>query len=187
VIIMKTWKKIALTTGLAGLITASAFGAPKTTLSQSAVVQEQEPIHRFELLSRDLPMNSDVYGTWETQGDKELHKLRAETLPISYKGLSLGAVGQHVEEAPLENELGIIGRVAGKINDDTFGKFDVRYFPQSDNVDSYALIKNGKFFADEFSMYNLNTNKGFIRVGADYKIAENFAAGAEFKYLTFFR
>ena len=172
------------TDGIAGEVKQT----PKITITQTELlVRDQKPISRSEMVANGLPLNMDAYFLAEIQGNSELYKLRAQTVPLNYGPFGLGISGQHVEnvngnKSAMHGEIGMVGRIMGKPLEDAFAKADIRYFPSKNIIDSYAFLGAKRIFLDELSSYNTETQQTMLRLGIDYKINKNFLVGIETKF-----
>lgn len=178
----------ALTMQGTSVIAEEVKQTPKITITQTELlVRDQKPISRSEIVANGLPLNMDAYFLAEIQGNSELYKLRAQTVPLNYGPFGLGISGQHVEnvngnKSAMHEEIGIVGRITGKPLESAFAKADIRYFPSEKSIDSYAFLGAKRIFLDELSSYNTETQQVMLRLGIDYKINKNFLMGIETKF-----
>ena len=179
---------IALITQGTNGIVEEAKQTPKIAITQTELlVRDQKPISRSEMVANGLPLNMDAYFLAEIQGNSELYKLRAQTVPLNYGPFGLGISGQHVQQvngnkSTAHDEIGIVGRIMGKPLEGAFAKADIRYFPSEDIFESYAFLGAKRIFLDELSSYNTETRQAMLRLGIDYKINKNFLVGIETKF-----
>lgn len=175
--------------GLVGVLTSPVIAdAPKIIESHAIVAsQNHQPLYRTEGVVTKLPLNSDSYMVWEHQGATDFYKLRAQSLPLRHGPFSLGGTAQHVQstngkKSGFHDEVGLVGRINGKIAGDFSGKADIRYFPEAGEIDTYAFTSGPKVFADVLGSYNTKTGSGFLRPGIEYAIIKRLTAGFEGKF-----
>ncbi len=174
--------------GLVSVLTSPVIAdAPKIIESHAIVAsQNHQPLYRTEGVVTKLPLNSDSYLTWEHRGTTDFYKLRAQSLPLRHSPLSAGITAQHVQstngkKSGFHDEVGLVGRINGKIARDFSGKADVRYFPETGEIDTYSFTSGPEVFADVLGSYNTKTGSGFLRPGIEYAINEKMTAGFEGK------
>lgn len=145
--------------------------------------ESANPINRLEVFGK-LPLSSDFYAIGESQDDSDFYKLRVQALPLSYGAFSVGAVAQHVNGNKFSehNEYGIVTRVQGKPTEKSFGKLDLRYFPDRETIDGYGFIDTNRVFLDCLGSYDHETGNGFVRPGIDIKLGKNVSLGLETKF-----
>lgn len=187
-------KQILQTTILAGIIGASVIAeeVKANILSQiqkpSVVLTRiqndgAEPINRIEIAGK-LPYNLDYYGLAQEQADVDFYKARLQFVPLGYSNFGLGAVVQHKNSNsfPEQNVWGIVGRLQGKPTKQSFGKIDLRYFPDKETFDWYGFLDTPRVFADCLGDYSPKTKRGFIQPGIDFKFGKTFSLGLEAKF-----
>jgi hypothetical protein len=184
-------KKLIQSLMLAGLVGVSTLGKAEETpkIQKPAVVitrvqnEEAKPVNRIEIAGK-LPYNLDYYGTAEEQGDVDFYKARLQCVPLKYGNFGLGATIQHKNSNMFseQNDWGLVARLQGKPTKSTFGKLDLRYFPDKETFDWYGFVDSEKLFLDCLGDYNADKGTGFIRPGVDLKLGDNFLVGLEGKF-----
>ena len=150
-------------TVLAGLISVGAVagelqervgsmisGPHKPNVVLTRVEPDKEKTRQHVQYFQKLPLDLDLYGIAQEQADSDFYKARLQWIPLKEGPLSLGIAGQYVNGSnfPEHTELGIASRLQGKPTKDTFGKIDLRYFPDRETFDSYGFLTGKKIYAD---------------------------------------
>ncbi len=157
---------------------------PVTSVLLSAIAGDDSKVEaRTEVVIRKLPLNADLFVVGENRDSKDFYKFRAQALPLKYGFLQAGVVGQHTGITGIDpfNELGFVVRTVGKPTKNSFLKNDIRYFPDTGSFDGYVFGHTKRFFLDTLWKYNTQSNKGFIRPGANINITKNISVGVEGK------
>jgi len=150
----------------------------KINLVAAEVISEKKPLMRAEVVARELPYNSDVFITWEHR-DNDFYLLRAQTLPVSYGAISIGASVRHIDGGIPRQDIGGVIRAKGKVSEDIFAKADLRWFPKQKIFDTYAFADSKNMFTDLLGSYSTETSKIMMRPGIDYKVTPNLSMGIE--------
>lgn len=184
-------KKIIQTLTLAGLVGFSSFAKATETpkIQKPAIVvtrvqnEESEPINRIEVVGK-LPYGLDYYGIAQEQGNVDFYKVRLQCVPLNYRNFGLGATIQHKNSNMFseQNDLGLVARLHGKPTESTFGKLDLRYFPDKETFDWYGFVDSKRLLLDCLDDYNTETGTGFIQPGIDFKFGKSFSLGVEGKF-----
>jgi hypothetical protein len=184
-------RKIIKSLILAGLVSVSTLAKAEETpkIQKPAVVvtrvqnEGAEPINRIEITGK-LPYNFEYYGTAEEQGSVDFYKARLQCVPLTYQNFSLGATIQHKNSNMFseKNDWGLVTRIQGKPTKTTFGKLDLRYFPDKETIDWYGFIDSKRLFLDCLGDYNVEKGTGSIRPGIDFKCGYSFSVGLEGKF-----
>jgi hypothetical protein len=169
-----------------GVFAVLAHAEPKVSGKLIEIFPDNgEPITRAEFLINKLPLKSDIYLTGEHRGDDDFYKARVQAAPLKInKNFSLGTAAQHVDGTnfPAHQEVGVLVRISGEPIKDSFGKADIRYFPETDLADIYAFLDSKKFFAELYASYNTKTENAMLRPVVDFKIWKNVFVGIEAKF-----
>jgi len=170
----------------AGLLGTALATAPMAQPEAKPIVKitgliKEDPMLRGELIVPGLPLDSDIYATWEHTKDSDFYLLRAQSLPIGTDHFKVGAAVQHVDGTGFDahQEAGLVARLQGDIAKDTFGKIDVQYFPTRQEFDTYGFVDSKHVFADVLASYSPAKGSYFVRPGIDAKISDHVLLGLE--------
>ncbi|MBC8494812.1 hypothetical protein H8D36_01530 [archaeon] len=192
--IKENWKEVA-----AASLMATANMAPaqeiNTVASHQAIAPEnKEPIYRVELFSHlvpnQLPLNADIYFTWEGTEGKKTQLARLQLLTNTGTIANIGPTAQYVDVGPgkISQEYGITGRLSDMSGPIKF-KVDMRaYFAELNSNDMTRYIAMGfvnheKFRIEGLAAYQPKLESGFFRSKWDYKINKHLQVGLETKHL----
>lgn len=187
-------KKTIQTALLAGLVGIGAIAGdfkdkvteqinkPTTELTR-VQNEDKEPINRVTVRGK-LPFDTDYYCMAQEQGDFDFYKVRLQYVPLQAGPFGAGATIQHKNSNmfPENNDWGLVGRLEGQPTQKSYGKLDVRYFPEENTIEEYGFIDTQNIFADCFGYYNTETDNACLNPGLDYKIGDNFRIGLEGKF-----
>jgi hypothetical protein len=159
------------------------IGAKPTVVVARVENKEAEPINRVEAFGK-LPFDFEYYGVAEEQGESDFYKSRLQWMPLKKGPLSLGVAAQHVNgnNFPEHNEVGVAARIQGKPTEGSFGKLDIRHFPDRETTDLYGFVSGKGVFADCLSAYNHETGTGFVNPGVDFNLGKGVSVGVEAKF-----
>lgn len=177
---IKKAREFAMT---ACLVSMAATGC-KSNVFLSEIVSDKQVISRGELLTRNLPANSDIYIVGEGNAESNFFKARAQVAPLKCGPVQFGLAAQHVDGSNFDayQELGLLIRVAGKLPNGRFGKSDIGYFPEQNKLEGYAFVDSNKVLTDVLYKHDLDNGEGFVRPGFDFKLRKKASLGIEGKF-----
>lgn len=154
---------------------------PAVYTSLTEITTGTNPIHRAEVVVKNLPGNSDIYFVYEGCGNNTYFKIRAQEFPIHFDSLELGIAAQHIGgSGSSHQEMGLAARLT-KRTPGSIVKANFRYFPATNIVDSYVVWDQRKVLFDVLSSYNTQNGRFSVMPGIDYKFNNNLSLGIETK------
>ncbi len=157
---------------------------PKTTISLTELLNNQDPLARIDFGIKDIPYNSDFFMTAEKQGARDFARARIQTYPLDFGAMSFGLHGDSFYgNTKPRFEYGPAIRFSGNPFPRSFGKIDFRYQLGSKTFDTNAMLDTSKLYVDLLANYNTTTERSMIRPGIDYKLNDNNRIGIEGKWM----
>lgn len=149
----------------------------------AATTNKDYNITREEMLVKNLPANSDIYLVAEQFKANKFFKARLQVMPLSTGPFSFGITGKYTYfNSKNDVDHGIVARLQGKPTKETFGKVDIRYFPDSETFTIYGFLDSKNWFFDILlGSYNHETQQTSLLPGIDYKINSHLSVGIETK------
>lgn len=192
--IKTNWKELATASLMATANIAAAQEIKTTTAYETIIPEDNTAIYRVELFSylvpNKLPLNADLYFTWEGTEGKESQVAIVQLLTNTGTIANIGPTVQYVDAGPgkISQEYGITGRLSDMSGPTKF-KIDMRaYFADLNSNDITRYMTMGFVDAEKFRIeglvsYQPEQKSGFFRSKWDYKINKRLQIGLETKRL----
>ncbi|MBD3309932.1 hypothetical protein GF351_01800 [Candidatus Woesearchaeota archaeon] len=144
----------------------------------TCMVTEDDPIYRGDMWLSG-PYNSDFFGRVQVNPDGgALYKTRVQATPLEIGPLQVGAMAQHLNAFDKEDDLGLLVRTSGEVDDLNYA-VQLRHLVKGDITETNGCIGYRRASVDWLCGYDWDDKAGYVNPGFNLKMSNKLDVRAE--------